>query len=97
MQSTETRSSHSYRCHYHPQDRDGWPLPNESGVLPFLQLKASSAEDAQRKAHHATGCAIAEVQRLEPVLVVEHPAPGCAMSADLRAWLRGRPAVGVAS
>jgi hypothetical protein len=90
MQDTPARS---YRCHYHPQDRDGWPLPNESGVLPFLQLKASSAEDAQRKAHHATGCAIAEVQRIEPAgAAVEHPAPGVAMSADLRAWLRGRPA-----
>jgi hypothetical protein len=75
----------SYRCHYHPQDRDGWPLPNESGVLPFLQLKATSAEDAQRKAHHTTGCAVAEVLR------IEQPLSGVAMSADLRAWLRGRP------
>jgi hypothetical protein len=36
-------------------------------VLPFVQLQATSAEDAQRKAHHTTGCAIAEVQRIEPV------------------------------
>jgi hypothetical protein len=96
MQSTETRSPRSYRCHYHPQDRDGWPLPNESGVLPFVQLQATSAEDAQRKAHHTTGCAIAEVMRIDPDAPSE-PVPGMTMCPSLHAWLRGRPAVGVAS
>lgn len=56
----------SYRCHYTPKDRDGWPLPCESGVLPFVQVQATDAEAAQRAAFALTGCSIAEVQRLEP-------------------------------
>lgn len=56
----------SYRCHYTPNDRNGFPVSSESGVLPFIQLKANDAEHAQRAAHALTGCAIAEVQRLEP-------------------------------
>ena len=59
-------SERSYRCHYTPNDRNGFPVPSESGVLPFIQLKANDAEQAQRAAHALTGCAIAEVQRLEP-------------------------------
>ncbi len=55
----------SYRCSYHPQDRDGYPTPAETGVLPFVQLKARNAEDAQRKAHQVTGCPVAQVERLE--------------------------------
>ncbi len=55
----------SYRCHYTPTDRDGFPLPSDSGVLPFVQLQAASAELAHRAAHALTGCPIDEVQRLE--------------------------------
>ncbi|MES2959778.1 MAG: hypothetical protein V4792_16435 [Pseudomonadota bacterium] len=62
-----TASHRSYRCHYQPNDRDGWPVPCETGVLPFVQLVASDAEAAQRAAHALTGCAIAEVQRLDAV------------------------------
>lgn len=55
----------SYRCSYHPQDRFGVPVSAETGVLPFVQLKAASAEDAQRKAQAVTGCAVVGVERME--------------------------------
>ena len=55
----------SYRCSYHPQDRQGYLAAAETGVLPFVQVKASTAEDAQRKAHAVTGCAISHVERIE--------------------------------
>lgn len=58
-------SERSYRCHYTPLDRDGFPVPSESGVLPFIQLQADDAEQAQRLARSLTGCPICEVQRLE--------------------------------
>lgn len=63
---THTRS---YRCSYHPQDRSGFPVQADSGVLPFVQLKAANAEDAQRKAHAVTGCAVASVERMDEVVV----------------------------
>lgn len=59
-------SERSYRCHYTPNDRNGFPVPSESGVLPFIQLKANDAEHAQRAAHALTGCAIDSVTRIEP-------------------------------
>lgn len=62
MQVTPTSS---YRCTYHPNDPSGYPLPAETGVLPFVQVRAPNAEAAQRAAHHVTGCAIASVERLE--------------------------------
>lgn len=55
----------SYRCSYYPQDRFGCPVAADTGVLPFVQVKASSAEDAQRKAHAVTGCAVVGVERLD--------------------------------
>jgi hypothetical protein len=55
----------SYRCHYAPLDRDGFPVASESGLLPFVQVKATSAELAQRAAHATTGCPICFVERLE--------------------------------
>lgn len=58
-------STRSYRCSYSPIDRDGFPAPTDTGVLPFVQLQATDAEQAQRAAHALTGCPIAEVQRLE--------------------------------
>lgn len=57
--------SRSYRCTYHPQDDYGIPASAETGVLPFVQLKARDAEDAQRKAYAVTGCPVAQVERLE--------------------------------
>jgi hypothetical protein len=56
----------SYRCHYTPKDRHGWPVPCETGVLPFIQVQAPDAEAAQRAAWSLTGCAINSVERLEP-------------------------------
>lgn len=55
----------SYRCTYTPLDRDGWPVPCESGVQPYIQVQAASAEDAQRKAHHLVRSPIAHVERLD--------------------------------
>lgn len=55
----------SYRCSYYPNDRFGSPLAADTGVLPFVQLKATDAEDAQRKAHAVTGCAVVGVERME--------------------------------
>lgn len=66
--TTPLAADRSYRCHYTPTDRDGFPVPCETGVLPFVQLRAAGAEQAQRAAHAVTGCPIAEVQRLEGVL-----------------------------
>lgn len=57
--------SRSYRCSYHPKDRHGVPEFTDTGVLPFVQLKAVNAEDAQRKAQAVTGCAVVGVERLE--------------------------------
>lgn len=62
MQVTPTRS---YRCNYHPKGPSGYPVPADTGVLPFVQLKAPNAEAAQRAAHHVTGCAIDSVERVE--------------------------------
>ena len=55
----------SYRCSYYPKDRFGSPVATDTGVLPFVQLKATDAEDAQRKAHAVTGCAVVGVERIE--------------------------------
>lgn len=60
-----TTQNRSYRCTYTPKDRDGWPVACETGVLPFIDLKAPDAEAAQRAAHKRTGCSITEVQRIE--------------------------------
>ena len=57
--------SRSYRCHYHPRDGGGYPAPAETGVLPFVQVKAKDAEEAQRKAHHVTGCPVVGAERIE--------------------------------
>ena len=59
---TPTRS---YRCNYHPKGPNGLPALAESGVLPFIQLKAANAEAAQRAAFHVTGCVIDGVERIE--------------------------------
>lgn len=58
-------SHSSYRCTYHPADRAGFESISETGVLPFVQLRASGAEEAQRLAHLITGCAVSDVLRLE--------------------------------
>lgn len=55
----------SYRCAYHPIDAYGNVQLAESGVLPIVQVKAASAEQAQRVAHVVTGCAIESVERME--------------------------------
>lgn len=56
-----------YRCTYTPLDRDGHPVPSDTGVLPYVQVQAANAEDAQRLAYATVGCPIAEVQRVEPL------------------------------
>jgi hypothetical protein len=60
-------ASRSYSCHYHPKDRNGYPAACDTGVLPFVQVKARDAEHAQRVAHQLTGCSISNVERLDEV------------------------------
>ena len=55
----------SYRCTYSPLDRDGYPQPNETGVLPAVQVQAHSAEQAQRVAFATVRAPIVQVERLE--------------------------------
>ena len=55
----------SYRCYYTPRDSNGYPVASDNGILPFVQVRASDAEGAQRAAHHVTGCPVANVERLE--------------------------------
>ena len=59
--------SRSYRCHYHPKDRNGHPAACDTGVLPFIQVNARDAEQALRVAHQLTGCSISNVERLDEV------------------------------
>ena len=59
------QAARAYRCHYTPLDRDGWPVPSESGVLPFVDVRASNAEVAQRLAHARTSCPITSCERLD--------------------------------
>lgn len=54
--------SRSYRCYYHPRP----DAPAESGVLPFLQLKAADADHAMRSAHAVLGLPIDRAERIEP-------------------------------
>lgn len=61
MQKASTRS---YRCNYHPLV-GAFAALCDSGILPFVQVQARNAEEAQRLAHHITGCAISDVQRLD--------------------------------
>ncbi|KRB18633.1 hypothetical protein ASE08_05205 [Rhizobacter sp. Root16D2] len=61
MQKASTRS---YRCSYHPLE-GAFAALCDSGVLPFVQVQAQNAEEAQRLAYHITGCAISDVQRLD--------------------------------
>jgi hypothetical protein len=62
------RSPRSYRCHYHPKDRNGFPAACDTGVLPFVQVKARDAEHAQRVAKDLTGCSISNVEHLDEVV-----------------------------
>lgn len=56
----------SYRCSYHPLDRNGWPHASETGLLPSVRLQAADAEAAQRLAFATVGCPIVDVERIEP-------------------------------
>ena len=64
--SVQIKPLSSYRCSYHPKDGFGAPLVSETGLLPFVQLKAPNADLAQRMAHAVTGCAVSEATRVEP-------------------------------
>lgn len=61
----QVKPSRSYRCRFHPKDPNGFPVPNDTGVLPFIQVKATNAEHAQVAAHAVTGCPITSVERVE--------------------------------
>jgi hypothetical protein len=62
MQTT----NRTYRCTYQPLDRDGIPVPCETGVMPYTVLLAPDAEAAQRLAHDRTKSPICSVERIEP-------------------------------
>lgn len=63
--SLHDHPTRSYRCYYTPLDRHGFPVASDSGILPFLQVKATSAEHAQIAAHAIGKCPIAHVERIE--------------------------------
>jgi hypothetical protein len=56
----------SYRCYYHPRP----DAPAESGVLPFIQVKAGSADEAMRRAHAVLDLPIDRAERIEPTAEV---------------------------
>jgi hypothetical protein len=58
-------ANRSYRAFYTPLDRDRFPVPSDSGLLPFVQVRAPNAEHAQRAAFATIGCPISHVERLE--------------------------------
>jgi hypothetical protein len=60
------QTNRTYRCTYQPLDRDGFPVPCESGTLPYVVLMADSAEAAQRAAHAQCKAPIVDVERIEP-------------------------------
>jgi hypothetical protein len=69
MQTT----TRSYRCYYTPLDRNGFPVASDSGILPFLQVKATSAEHAQIAAHAIRQCPIAHVERIDEASPIMEP------------------------
>jgi hypothetical protein len=60
-----TPSTRSYRCHYTPLDGSGFPVPSDSGLQPFVQVKTDNAEHALRAAFATVGCPISHVERLD--------------------------------
>lgn len=69
-----TSPTRSYRCYYHPRPdeaSESGVLPflqvkaSESGVLPFLQIKACDAEQAAQRAWATVGLPISRCERLE--------------------------------
>jgi hypothetical protein len=66
-------ATRSYRCHYTPLDGNGFPVPSDSGLLPFVQVKASSAEHALRAAFATIRCPISHVERLEDAATAQGP------------------------
>ena len=92
----------TYRCHYHPLDGDGRPVPCESGVLPFVDVQAAHAEAARVAAYTKTrGCPVAEVARLEPAwpgapLTAQQQRERRAMQAALKAGTLARWPAGLA-
>jgi hypothetical protein len=61
-----TVAHRTYQCTYQPLDRDGFPVPCETGVLPYLVLMAPDAEAAQRLAHDRAKSPIVGVERIDP-------------------------------
>ena len=62
MQVTALRS---YRCYHYPKTPYGRPVASETGVLPFVQVRTSSATRAMEKAAAVTGCVIDRAERQE--------------------------------
>lgn len=62
MQVTPSRS---HRRYHYPKTPYGQPVVSETGVLPFVQVRASSATRAMEKAAAVTGCVIDQAERQE--------------------------------
>lgn len=63
MQVTALRS---YRCYHYPKTPNGQPpAVSETGVLPYVQVRAASATHAMQAAAALTGCVIDRAERLE--------------------------------
>lgn len=69
----QVHATRSYRCHYTPLDRDGFPVPSDSGLLPFVQVKAANAEHALRAAFATIRCPISHVERLDDAVTAQGP------------------------
>lgn len=63
--TNQVETGRRYRCHYTPRDALGHLNPSDTGATPFVQLRATDAEDALTKAHHVTGCPVTEAIRIE--------------------------------
>jgi hypothetical protein len=66
-------TSKSYRAFYTPLDRNRFPVVSDSGLLPFVQVRAPNAEHAQRAAFATIGCPISHVERLEEAVTAQEP------------------------
>ena len=58
-------ATRSYRCFFVPRDGFGRLAPPDTGIHPFVQLKAANAEAALTSAQHITGCPVIEAVRIE--------------------------------
>lgn len=59
------REPQRYRCYHTEKTTFGEHVVSDTGVNPFVDVDATSGEEAARIAHKQTGCPIAETIRLD--------------------------------